>query len=80
MLIRLLSVYSLVALVVFLTLVGVFLADGTTSKTDRLSWLLICIGSLFWVVAVPLSFVEVFQKWVWSVVLHRQESPRRNWN
>ncbi|WP_088892682.1 hypothetical protein [Leptolyngbya ohadii] len=80
MLIRLLSVYLLVSLVVFLMLVGVFLADSTTPKSDRLSWLLICIGSLFWVIAVPLSFVEVFQKWVCAVVLHKPESPRRNWN
>lgn len=80
MLIRLLSVYLLVALVVFMMLLGVFLADNTTPKSDRLSWLLVCIGSLIWFVAIPLSIVELVRKILRRDVLPKPEFPWRTWN
>jgi|GEM_PF-3826618 hypothetical protein len=77
MLTRLFLVYSLVSLVVFVTLFGVFWTDGTTPKSDRLSWLLVCIGSLIWFVTVPLSIVELARKLFRRDVLPRPEFPRR---
>ena len=36
--------------------------DRECSKTDRASWMVIAIASLFWVFVVPLSIVEIRTK------------------
>lgn len=77
MLIRLLSVYSVVSLVVFITLLSVFWTDRTTPKSDRLSWLLVFIGSLIWFVAVPLSMLELARKLFRRDALPKPEFPHR---
>ncbi|GAB4373735.1 MAG: hypothetical protein Kow00121_17340 [Elainellaceae cyanobacterium] len=65
MLINLLvSVYLLNALVVALVLVSALLADRTTSKSDKTSWIVVALASILWFVAIPLSFAEVVRK-VW---------------
>lgn len=65
MLINLLvSVYLLNVLVVALVLVSALLADRTTSKFDRTSWIVVALASIFWFVAIPLSFAEVVRR-VW---------------
>lgn len=80
MLIRLFSVYWLVSLFVFLTLLGVFLADRSTPKSDRLSWLLVCVGSLIWFIAVPLSILELARKLCRREILPKPELPWKTWN
>lgn len=57
-----LAVYLTVALFVFLVLLSAFLLDRSTPKTHRLSWLVVVLGSAFWLVVIPLSFVEVVRK------------------
>ncbi|MBD1853223.1 hypothetical protein [Leptolyngbya sp. FACHB-711] len=80
MLIRLLLVYLLVSLVVFITLLGVFWADHTTPKSDRLSWLLVCIGSFIWFITIPLSIIELTRKLFRRDILPKPECPWKTWN
>ena len=36
--------------------------DQECSKTDLLSWMVIIIGSLFWIIVIPISILEVQTK------------------
>ncbi len=38
------------------------LGDRECSKTDRASWIVIAIASMFWVVVIPISILEVRAK------------------
>lgn len=54
--------YLIITLVAFLVLLGAFLSDGSTPKVDKLSWTVLVLGSVFWLIAIPLSFGEVLRK------------------
>jgi hypothetical protein len=46
---------------------GIFLlyrmfSDSECSKTDRASWMVIAIASLFWVIVIPISILEIQSK------------------
>lgn len=46
---------------------GIFLlyrmfSDTECSKTDRASWMVIAIASLFWVIVIPISILEIQSK------------------
>lgn len=58
----LLFIYTLNALIVALILLWAFLSDRSTSNSDRTSWLVVCVASAFWFVAIPLSMAEVLRK------------------
>ena len=36
--------------------------DKECSKTDRVSWIVIAIASMFWVIVIPISIVEIRTK------------------
>lgn len=58
----LLYIYILNALIVFLILLWAFLTDRSTSKSHRLSWLIVFLASTLWFIAVPFSLVEILRK------------------
>ncbi|WP_019505144.1 hypothetical protein [Pleurocapsa sp. PCC 7319] len=37
-------------------------SDQECSKTDRASWMVIAIASVFWVIVIPLSIIELQSK------------------
>ncbi len=37
-------------------------SDRECSKTDRASWIVIAIASLFWIVVIPISILEIRAK------------------
>ena len=45
--------------IAFLYYLTLFLRDKTTPKNDTTSWIAIFIASLFWIIVVPISFVEL---------------------
>ena len=49
------SLYWAVALCVFAIYLGAFLKDTQTPKTDRRSWIVLCLGAAFWIVVLPIS-------------------------
>jgi hypothetical protein len=67
----LLMIYFANVLIVALILMTSFLSDRTVSKRHALSWAVVVIASLFWFIAVPLSFVEIVRK-----SLHRRHALR----
>lgn len=58
----LLNIYLLNALIVALILLWAFLSDRSTSKSHRLSWIVICLASALWFIAIPLSCIEILCK------------------
>lgn len=54
--------YLLIALVVFLVWLIKFLADTTTPKDDRISWIALMIGPLLWPIVLPFSILELVGK------------------
>jgi hypothetical protein len=38
------------------------LTDSECSKTDRASWMVIAIASLFWIIVIPISILELQSK------------------
>ncbi|WP_416671630.1 hypothetical protein [Egbenema bharatensis] len=67
----LLMIYVANALIVALIMMTSFLSDRTTSKKHTLSWVVVAIASLFWFIAIPLSFIEILRK-----SLHRRRVLR----
>ncbi|HEY9597042.1 MAG TPA: hypothetical protein V6C65_32330 [Allocoleopsis sp.] len=55
-------VYWLNAAIVALVLLLAFLADRTTPKSQKMSWAIILVASVFWFIAVPLSGVEYLRR------------------
>lgn len=51
-------IYWLNAAIVALILLLAFLADRSTAKSQKMSWIIILVASLFWFIAIPLSGVE----------------------
>jgi hypothetical protein len=51
--------YLTVGLLVFCILLSGFLLDDSVSKTDVTSWLVVIFGTIFWLLIIPFSFVEV---------------------
>ena len=37
-------------------------SDQECSKTDRASWMVIAIASVFWIIVIPLSIIELHSK------------------
>lgn len=70
----LLYIYTLNALIVFLILLWAFLSDRSTPNSHRLSWIILCLASTLWFVAVPLSMVEILRK----VLQQRRTLPNRS--
>jgi len=54
--------YLVIALVVFCFWFSKFWGDATTPKDDRISWIALVIGSLFWPIVLPLSMRELARK------------------
>jgi RsiW-degrading membrane proteinase PrsW (M82 family) len=76
----LLHLYILNALVVALVLLWAFLSDRSTAKNHKLSWLVICIASALWLIAVPLSIIEVLRKFIYQRrVLSAKPVPQDVW-
>ena len=54
--------YLIIVLVVFCIWFYKFWGDATTPKDDRISWIALVIGSLFWPIVLPLSIRELSRK------------------
>ncbi|HLO52532.1 MAG TPA: hypothetical protein VK211_29300 [Kamptonema sp.] len=54
--------YLIIALVVFCIWFKKFWGDATTPKDDRISWIALAIGPLFWPIVLPLSILELTRK------------------
>lgn len=52
------SFYLLTAGVFFVILLAAFWFDRSTSKSHRLSWLIVLVGALFWGIVLPLAVAE----------------------
>ena len=59
---NLITFYFIIALFVLSILLLAFWFDRSVSKTDKTSWAVIILGTVFWFVVLPLSFVEVIHK------------------
>jgi hypothetical protein len=70
----LLQIYLLNVAIVALILCCAFFLDSSTPNTHGVSWLVLGLASVLWVVALPLSIVEVMRK-VWR---RRRTSLKRN--
>ena len=46
----------------FVFLIFRMFSDQECSQTDRTSWIVIVIASLFWVIVIPLSIIELRSK------------------
>lgn len=57
-----LSFYLLTAGLVFAVYLAAFWRDNSTPKQDRLSWIIILCGALFWGIVLPLAIVERSRK------------------
>jgi cytochrome c oxidase subunit IV len=68
------ALYLTIATLIFCILLISFLLDHSTLKTDKKSWAVVILGSIFWVVVMPLSFLEVTCKFL-KIGRH---SPKRN--
>lgn len=56
------TLYITGATVVFGLLLRAFLKDASTSKTNRLSWLVIVVATAFWPVVLPSIIRKRFAK------------------
>ena len=54
--------YWTITLMVFIYWLMIFLQDTSTSKTDRISWLVLLIAPLFWPIVLPISSWELNRK------------------
>jgi hypothetical protein len=53
------SVYLSIALIVFLILLVLFVSDRQTPLTDRTSWMVLLLATIFWPISVPISLLEL---------------------
>ena len=60
--VSLLAVYLSIALFALLILLSAFLFDYSTPKSDWLSWQIVVLGSVFWLVVIPLAVFELARK------------------
>ncbi len=65
-------IYGLNAVIVALVLLLAFLADRSTPKSQKMSWTIILVASLFWFIVVPLSGFEHLRR-----SFHRYRAARR---
>ncbi len=56
------SVYFSIAAVVFAILFVLFASDRQTSLTDRASWFVLLLATLFWPITVPISLLELLDR------------------
>jgi hypothetical protein len=56
------SVYVSIAAVVFAILFVLFVSDRQTSITDRASWLVLILATIFWPITVPISLLELLDR------------------
>ncbi|MDB9510623.1 hypothetical protein PN499_05455 [Kamptonema animale CS-326] len=54
--------YLVITLVVFCIWFAKFWGDTTTPKDDRISWIALMIGPLFWPIVLPFSILELASK------------------
>ncbi|MEC4987757.1 MAG: hypothetical protein SAJ37_03325 [Oscillatoria sp. PMC 1068.18] len=54
--------YFMVAIAVSSICLVAFFQDTTTPKTDLISWIAIFVATLFWLLIVPISCWELFNK------------------
>ena len=54
--------YLVITLVVFCIWFAKFWGDTTTPKDDRISWIALAIGPVFWPIVLPLSILELASK------------------
>lgn len=50
--------YFVISILTFFYLFQKFLRDSTTAKTELSSWQVLALASLFWPIALPLSYLE----------------------
>jgi hypothetical protein len=53
-----LVIYGLIALLNLWVYLILFFRDCSTPNTDRSSWIVLSLASLFWLVVLPLSYLE----------------------
>ncbi len=51
--------YCSIACLVFSIWLVVFLKDKTTPKTDLVSWLVLILGSVAWLIVLPIASLEL---------------------
>ena len=74
----LLQIYFFNVLIVASILCWAFFSDRSTPKNHSSSWIVIGLASVFWFVAIPLSFVEIIRKvWRQQKVVSKR-NPSRN--
>ncbi|CBN54838.1 MULTISPECIES: hypothetical protein [Kamptonema] len=54
--------YLVITLLVFCIWFAKFWGDTTTPKDDRISWIALAIGPLFWPIVLPFSILELASK------------------
>jgi hypothetical protein len=76
---NLISLYLIIASLIFFILLGAFLLDGSTSKRNGMSWAVILIGTIFYPIVLPLSLIEISRKLLKQRYdASKQGSPSRN--
>lgn len=77
----LLLIYVLNALVVASILILAFLSDRSTSKRQKMSWMIIGAAATFWFIAIPVSIVEVLHRIIRQRhVLQKPHKPSGNFS
>gem|GEM_PF-1586199 len=57
-----LSLYTIIAFVIGLTLLRMFIQDSTASMTDKACWIVLIGTALFWLIVLPISARERMAK------------------
>ncbi|WAL61236.1 hypothetical protein [Thermocoleostomius sinensis] len=74
----LLQIYGFNVLIVASILCLAFFSDRSTPKHHVISWLVVALASIFWFIALPLSFLEIMRKvWKQQRALSKR-NPSRN--
>jgi hypothetical protein len=73
------SLYLLTAGVFFGILLAAFWLDRSTSKSHRMSWLIVLVGALFWGIALPLAIVERTRRLMRQRSLSSRRVPAGRW-
>ena len=54
--------YLTISLMIFCLYLAKFLSDNTTNKNDVTSWIALLIVSVFWIILLPVSSLELTKK------------------
>ena len=56
------TLYLFGAVAYYIFLIYKMFRDRECSKTEEISWIVITIASLFWVIVIPISIIEIQSK------------------